>query len=264
MSAPAIAIIGAGTLGRYIARIMASQGEDVRLFDLDADAAQATADAARSAAAGHVSATASLEDAVADAWLVIECIPEKLELKARLFGMLDGLCPPQVILASNSSSIPCSRFIGDVLHPERAVNLHFYNGSTAIEVMGHAGTDPAILDRLMQVLPGYGLVPFLVRRESVGFIYNRIWAAVKREALSVVAEGVASAAEVDAIHRLIEGSEAGPFLRMDRVGLDVVLDIEERYAAEFSGLPEGPRALLRDYVGQGRLGAKTGGGFHHD
>jgi 3-hydroxybutyryl-CoA dehydrogenase len=133
---------------------------------------------------------------------------------------------------------------------------------TAVEVMSCGSTDPAVVALLLRALPAYGLRPYEVRRESVGFIYNRIWAAIKREALAVVEEGVATPQEVDELFELNLGTSRGPFRRMDAVGLDVVLDIEEHYAAERPGLPEGPRRLLREMLAAGRLGDKSGGGFY--
>ncbi len=105
-------------------------------------------------------------------------------------------------------------------------------------------------------------MPFRVRRESDGFIFNRIWAAIKRECLMVVEEGVASPSDVDGMWRIFVRAGIPPFELMDRVGLDVVLDIEEHYASIRSGIPEGPRRLLREYIGQGRLGVKSGRGFY--
>jgi 3-hydroxybutyryl-CoA dehydrogenase len=145
------------------------------------------------------------------------------------------------------------------------LNMHFYMPpqNPAVELMSSGRTDPTLIGLLLDRLPGYGLVPFEVHGESTGFIYNRIWAAIKREALAVVAEGVATPEEVDRIFRVSLGSDYGPFLAMDAVGLDVVLDIEEHYAELRDGLPEAPRRLLREYVEQGRLGIKTGRGFYN-
>jgi 3-hydroxybutyryl-CoA dehydrogenase len=101
-----------------------------------------------------------------------------------------------------------------------------------------------------------------VRGESTGFLFNRIWHAVKQESLKVVAEGHATPAEIDELWRIVMGSEPGPFQRMDRVGLDVVLDIERHYAAE-SGLDrDAPPQFLIDMVERGELGVKTGKGFY--
>ena len=105
-------------------------------------------------------------------------------------------------------------------------------------------------------------MPFHVRRESDGFIFNRIWAAIKRECLMVVEEGVAPPEDVDAHVAIFTAAAFRPFRLMDRVGLDVVLAIEEHYAEVRAGLPEGPRRLLRQYVDDGRLGVKTGRGFY--
>jgi 3-hydroxybutyryl-CoA dehydrogenase len=116
----------------------------------------------------------------------------------------------------------------------------------------------------MDVLPRFGLEPYHVQRESIGFIFNRIWAAIKRESLAVVADGVATPKDVDRIFQSVLRSVEAPFRLMDKVGLDVVLDIEEHYAAAKGHASEGPLALLRGYVQEGRLGQKTGGGFYDD
>jgi len=154
--------------------------------------------------------------------------------------------------------------IADVAHPERVLNTHYYQPTqlNMVELMSCGKTDQRIIETLVQVLPMYGLVPFLVRRESDGFIFNRIWAAIKRECLMVVAEGVAEPQDIDEMWRIFIQSGRSPFEAMDHVGLDVVLAIEEHYAAVRPGLPDGPRNLLRDQIDSGRLGTKTGRGFY--
>ena len=116
---------------------------------------------------------------------------------------------------------------------------------------------------MFERLPTYGLLPFSVLKESVGFIYNRIWAAIKRESLAVVAEGVSTPDVVDRLFQILRSND-GPFRIMDKVGLDVVLDIEEHYAAVRPGIPAEPRQLLKRYIEQGRLGIKSGKGFYSD
>ena len=277
MSGP-MAVVGAGTLGRRIALMLATQGEEVRVFDVSPEqqaAAAAYVEAELPAllagrdngAGGHVITPASVADTVADAWLVVEAVPERLEPKLETFAELDRVAPPDAILATNSSSFPSSRLVDAVSRPERLVNTHFYMppGVNAVEVMSCGHTDRGVIDRLIERLPAYGFEPFEVRAESVGFIYNRIWAAIKREALTVVAEGVATPEEVDRIFRVASASAAeGPFRTMDIVGLDVVLDIEEHYAAVRDGIPEDPRRLLEEYIDRGRLGVKSGKGFYDD
>jgi 3-hydroxybutyryl-CoA dehydrogenase len=207
-----------------------------------------------------------MADAIRGAWLVIESVAENLDLKRRLLGEIDRAADPDAILATNSSSYPSSQMIDEVEHPERVLNVHFLlpPDVNPVELMSCGRTDDAVIGALMERLPRYGLVPFHVRRESVGFIFNRIWAAIKREALMVVQEGVATHEEVDRIWQEAFRSPVRPFRTMDQVGLDVVLDIEEHYAEIRAGIPEGPRTLLREYLDHGRLGVKSGQGFYSD
>jgi 3-hydroxybutyryl-CoA dehydrogenase len=271
-----VAVIGAGTLGRRIALIFAAHGAQVMIYDLaeaQRDAAigyvtqelPALAERLADVTPGQVAAEADLAEAVAKAWLVIEAIPERLELKKQIFGQLDELAAPDAILASNSSSYASRMFLDKVHHPERVLNIHFYMPpkQNAVDVMSCGQTDRQVIDFVKATLPQFGLHPFEARRESTGFIFNRVWAAVKRESLEVVAEGVSTPQDVDQMFHINTGS-AGPFRMMDQVGLDVVLDIEEHYCAEHPEYPEGPRQLLRDYIQRGRLGAKSGAGFYDD
>lgn len=272
-----VAVLGAGTLGRRIALMFSSQGGVVRIFDKSADQRAAAADwiAARQprllesiahGSAGSVEAGEDLAAAVADAWLVVESLPESLDIKRPIFARLDRLAPEDAILATNSSSYPSSALADSVTTPHRLLNLHFFMPPIvrACEIMSCGQTDPAVLDRLAAAVPAYGLDPFVAKKESLGFIYNRIWAAIKREALAVAADGVATPDEVDRLFSAVLGTRLGPFRMMDQVGLDVVLDIEEHYAAEREGIPTEPRDLLRQYIARGDLGRKTGRGFYDD
>jgi 3-hydroxybutyryl-CoA dehydrogenase len=272
-----VAVVGAGTLGRRIALMFAAHGADVRIYDLAEDQRSAAvgfvtqnlpalAEQLKDVVPGQVSADADLGDAVRNAWLVIEAIPERLELKRQVFGQLDELSAVDAILASNSSSYASRLFLEKVHHPERVLNIHFYMPpkQNAVDVMSCGKTDRDVIDFVLATLPRFGFYPFEARRESTGFIFNRVWAAVKRESLQVVAEGVSTPQEVDRMFEINTGSAAGPFRMMDRVGLDVVLDIEEHYCAEHPEYPEGPRQVLRRYLEQGRLGVKSGAGFYDD
>ncbi len=272
-----VAVVGAGTLGRRIALMFAVYGAEVKIHDLAQAQRQAAvdyvsrnvpelADRLTHAVPGEVSAEADLGKAVHDAWLVVEAVPERLDLKKQIFGQLDELAPADAILASNSSSYASRMFLDKVGHPERVLNIHFYMPPkrNAVDVMSCGKTDRDVIDFVLATLPEFGLCPFEARRESTGFIFNRVWAAVKRESLEVVAEGVSTPQEVDRMFQINTGSAGGPFRMMDQVGLDVVLDIEEHYCAEHPEYPEGPRQLLRTYLQQGRLGVKSGAGFYDD
>jgi 3-hydroxybutyryl-CoA dehydrogenase len=272
-----VVIDGAGTLGRKIAAVYAAGGSDVHIFDLSEEQREAARDyvevhvaetqrmlGLHPARRGRVEISDDLQETVAGGWMVIEAVPESIDIKSEVFGDLDRLAEPDAILCSNSSSIPTSQMIGKVEHPERVLNTHYQQPPelNAVELMSCGKTDQGVIEALMEKFPQYGLVPFHVRRESDGFIFNRIWAAIKRECLMVVEEGVAPPEDVDAMWEIFTRAGVPPFRLMDRVGLDVVLAIEEHYAAVRGGIPEGPRKLLREYIDQDRLGVKSGRGFY--
>jgi 3-hydroxybutyryl-CoA dehydrogenase len=274
-----VAIDGAGTLGVRIAAVYAGGGSDVRIFDMSAEQRAAAKDYVDQHIVetqktlgldperiGRVEVADELQAAVEGAWMVIEAIPEHIELKTQVFGDLDRLAEPDAVLATNSSSLPSSQMIGKVTHPERVLNTHYQQPPelNSVELMSCGKTDDGVIDALMQKIPQYGLEPFHVRRESDGFIFNRIWASIKRECLMVVQEGVASPEDVDAMWNIFTRPGIPPFRLMDRVGLDVVLAIEEHYASVRPGLPDGPRTLLKEYIDQGRLGVKSGRGFYDE
>jgi len=271
-----ITVIGGGTLGRRIALMLSLRGAEVRVFDTNLAVAQAAvdyigterpglADEFGGTAEGWFTAVDDLAAALRDAWLVVEAVPEKLELKKKIFADLDRLAAPDAVLASNSSSFASSEFIDGVDTPQRVLNLHFYMPPAvrSVELMSSGRTDPAIIQLLMAELPKYALVPHRVRKQSTGFIFNRIWAAIKRESLLVVAEGVAEPQDVDALFADVFKSETTPFRFMDEVGLDVVLDIENHYC-ELAGVENKSASMLQEFIAKGWLGVKSGRGFYND
>lgn len=252
-----------------------SQGKSVHLVDgqesqlrdavtfiqqLQRDAGQ------KSGASIFTHAPEELEAALFDSWLVVECVPEKIELKRKVLAQLDTAAPLDTIVASNSSSYPISELIEglDLNGVHRVLSAHSYwpPETPAIEIMGHSSTDPACIDLMMERCRQHGFEPFRVKQDSMGYIYNRIWAAIKREALLAASEGVASPEEIDNIFKSVLKTPKGPFEQMDVVGLDVVLDIEEHYAAKRGNIPQEPRTYLKDFIGNGLLGVKSGAGFY--
>lgn len=138
-----------------------------------------------------------------DAWLVIECVPEKLEMKTQLFGELTGLTCHDAILATNSSSYRSSEMLTKVPDEckSRVLNMHYYMppSTMVVELMTCGHTDPAIIEHLVQKSREVGTLPYVARKESTGFIFNRLWAAVKRETLTILAEGVSTPEEIDSM-----------------------------------------------------------------
>lgn len=270
-----VAVVGAGTLGRRIALMFASRGGTVRIFARRGEQRDSAVDYVTEALpkllrdrgfgeTGTALGADSLQQALDGAWLAVESVPEKLETKRAVWDEIDQAAPADTIFATNSSSYPSRLMAGSVRDKTRLCNMHFYMPpeSNGVDLMSDGDTDRGLLDTLLAVLPEFGVQPFEARKECTGFIFNRIWAAIKRESLAVVAEGVARPEDVDGMFKVNLGVPAGPFQMMDLVGLDVVLDIENHYAQEFPHLPESVRELLRSYVDAGKLGVKTGAGFY--
>jgi len=278
-----VAIVGAGTQGRRLAFMWSSLGSPVNIIDRDPLQLKAAASEVEHRRSGPDTSMDGLlanhrggkvstflaDDrmrALEGAWLTVECVPESLKLKRAVVEDLDEVADPSTIIASNSSSYTISEIIAglSLKHPDRLVSLHSYwpPETPAIEIMASQQTSSEIIPLLMEECRAHGFVPFHVKKNSNGYIYNRIWAAIKREALFVAAEGVAAPAEVDEIFRTVLKTPKGPFEQMDVVGLDVVLDIEEHYAETRSGLPTEPRELLKKMIREGSLGIKSGRGFY--
>ena len=270
-----VAVFGAGTLGRRIALMFASRGGTVRIHDPSAAQMAAATEyvtrelpglvkARGSGEVGRAVAAGSPAEALDGAWLAVEAVPERLDIKIPLWGQIDEAAPEGTIFTTNSSSYASRLMAENVRDKSRLCNMHFYMPprANAVDLMSDGETDRGLLDTLLTVLPEFDIHPFEARKESTGFIFNRVWAAIKRESLAVVAEGVAGPEDVDGMFRLNWHLPRGPFQMMDAVGLDVVLDIENHYAEENPQLPRGPRDLLHTYVDAGKLGVKTGEGFY--
>ncbi|KAK2799597.1 hypothetical protein FQN50_008435 [Emmonsiellopsis sp. PD_5] len=269
----AVVIIGAGTQGRRLAYMWSCRGGSVYLVDLNEQQLQdgiQYVQQLRAAAAtarqekenwGQVktSTPASLESILKEAWLVIECVPENLALKQKVIAQLDKLAPSSTIIASNSSSYGISEIIDgmELKCRERLLSAH-----CSIEIMGHNETDPSLIPLLFEQCREHGFSPFHVKQKSIGYIYNRVWAAIKRETLLALSEGVCGPQEIDAIFKDVLKTPKGPCEQMDVVGLDVVLDIENHYADSRNGIPEEPREYLKEMIQNGQLGIKSGRGFY--
>ncbi|KAF2464421.1 3-hydroxyacyl-CoA dehydrogenase-like protein [Lindgomyces ingoldianus] len=271
-----VAIIGAGVLGRRIATAWAAAGYAVHMHDPDAQAQRealkyftenvAIYQQGRAIVAGEL-LFSELEDAVAEAWHVVECVPEVLEVKQKIFGQLERLAARDSILATNSSSFrskAVSEKMGEAR--QRVLNTHYFMPPyvRAVELMTNGSTALDIFPFLAKRLEEVGAKVFVAKKESTGFIHNRVWAAMKRELLMVVAEGVSDPATVDDIFfETVVVPGLRPFRAMDVVGLDTVAIIEENFAKE-RGLETKNTVdfLKREYVDKGRLGSKSDkGGF---
>jgi len=213
----------------------------------------------------RISYTTELEEAVQGAGLVIEAVVERLDVKQEVFKQLDQLCTPDVLIATNSSSIKISYIEDATSHPERVLNMHFYGypwRRSVVELMKGKHTTDDVIEKASMFSHSIGVTPLRVLKESTGFIFNRVWRAIKKECLKVVDQGVASFEDVDRAWMSLYKTEAGPFGLMDRVGLDVVRDIEMVYYNESGEERDLPPKILLDKIRKGDLGVKTGKGFY--
>ncbi|QPC76476.1 hypothetical protein HYE68_007228 [Fusarium pseudograminearum] len=273
----AVTLIGAGTQGRRLAFMWSSASSDVHLVDSQETQLQASLEAIdefrrscnkEDASWGKIITHSrdTQSEALQAAWLVVECVPERLDLKQKVVVELDSIAPKETIIASNSSSYSsCEILKGlDLKHESRFLSAHSYWPPEVpeIEIMGHKNTDPSHIDLMMKQCQVHGFSPFHVKKPSMGYIYNRIWAAIKREALLTAAEGVATPEEIDGIFKGVLKTPKGPFEQMDLVGLDVVMDIEQHYADERGNIQSEPREYLQKFLDEGNLGIKSGRGFY--
>ncbi|KAJ4331337.1 hypothetical protein N0V87_009233 [Didymella glomerata] len=277
ISSRPIAVLGGGVLGRRIAASWVAADYETILCDLNEqqrnaashyiehnreDFARITGDQRKNA---RFSTTDSMETAVKDAWLVIEALPEKLDLKISMMGQLDQHAPHDCILASNSSSYKSRLMLEKVDQPRRlrVCNMHYYMppGNNVVELMTCGETDGDVLQFLNSKLEDAGMTPAIARKESTGFIFNRLWAAIKRESLLIMAEGVSEPKEIDKLFMtMFKDNPNGPCGMMDAVGLDTVAFIENNYVQERHLDPTARDWLQKNYVDHGKLGAKSGKG----
>ena len=209
--------------------------------------------------------TTSVSEAAADADLVIEAVKEEVSIKRDVFQQLDHVCPQHTILATNSSSIRISRIESATTRPDRVLNTHFVLPIWThpfVELMRGGLTSDATMEVAGSFMSSIGVLPVIVQKESTGFIFNRIWRAVKKEALQVVDQGIATVEDVDRTWMIQMETPMGPFGLMDNVGLDVVRDIELIYYEESGDPSDAPPQLLLDKIASGELGVKTGRGFY--
>lgn len=271
-----VVVLGGGVLGRRIACTWAAGGYNVIIRDPSEEQRNAALlyisqnihqfAKLTNSQPGKVSVTEDLEAAVKDAWQVIEAIPEKLEWKIDTFGELDTLTKDDCLLCSNSSSYKSSEMLVKVKAEGRGriLNTHYMMppDNSIVELMTDGETAPEIFPFLVERLKDVGMKPIVARKESTGFVFNRVWAAIKREFLTILAEGVSTPEELDSVWIEMFGkSKIGPCEMMDAVGLDTVAFIEEHYIKERNLSGDKTIDFLKtNYLNEGKLGSKSGKG----
>ncbi len=281
MSITTVGIIGAGTMGNGIAQACAVSGVNVVMVDI----AQAAVDkgvatiskslerllqkekiteADKDAALARIKGSTSYDD-LKGAQLVIEAATENHELKNKILKQLDQLLAPEVIIATNTSSISITQLAGATSRADRFVGMHFFNPvpmMALVEIIRGLQTSDATHDTVKDLALRLGKTPITVKN-APGFVVNRILVPMINEAFFVLAEGLATPEDIDAGMRLGCNHPIGPLALADMVGLDVCLAVMEVYLEQFGDSKYRPCPLLREYVAAGRLGRKTGEGVYN-
>jgi 3-hydroxybutyryl-CoA dehydrogenase len=275
-----VAVIGAGTMGHGIAHVTALMGAQVHLYDAMRGAARAgiakisanldkgvmlgkLSSEDRDAAIARISAFDELTPACAHADCVIEAVPEQLDLKREIFAAVDKLGPKHALLASNTSSLPIGEIATSVRDPSRLVGMHFFNPvhvMKLVEVVRHKTSSAEAVALAVTLAERMGKSPIVVA-DSPGFASSRLGLALGLEAMRMVEQGVASAADIDTAMKLGYGHPMGPLELTDLVGLDVRLGVAD-YLTTAIGEEFTAPEILRSKVEGGKLGKKTGEGFY--
>jgi 3-hydroxybutyryl-CoA dehydrogenase len=281
MSIDRITVVGGGTMGNGIAHVAAQHGRSVRLVDVAPDVldkAMATIEKnldrqmkkglidedGKAAVLGRIEPARDLAKAVADADLVVEAVPEKLELKQSIFTILDESAPDGAILASNTSSISITQIASFTGRPESVIGMHFMNPVPVmklVEVIRGLATSDETTGAVVELATELEKTPVEVN-DFPGFVSNRVLLPMINEAVTALMEGVAEAEAIDTVMKLGMNHPMGPLALADLIGLDTCLSILEVLHRELGDDRYRPSPLLRKYVAAGWLGRKSGRGFY--
>jgi len=276
-----VAVLGAGTMGSGIGYVCAEAGYETTLYDVSAKAlAQAQTyheslmkraldkgrltPAAAEALCARMIYAADLADALRHAELVIEAIPEDLQLKQDLFRLAESLVQPDTILGSNTSSLPVTGIAKAVKQRDRVIGIHFFNPAPVmklVEVIKGLDTGPTVVDRVVEFVQSLGKEAVVVG-DFPGFVTTRIGLMLVSEAIFALQEGVAGRDEIDKAMKLGYNLPMGPLELGDLVGLDIVYHVLEALFDNYKDARYRPPILLKKMVEAGRLGRKTGRGFY--
>ncbi|MCX2719395.1 3-hydroxyacyl-CoA dehydrogenase family protein [Lentiprolixibacter aurantiacus] len=276
-----IAVIGAGTMGNGIAHVFAQHGYSVNLIDIN-DAAlnkglgtisrnldrmiakEKISQAEKDETLARIGRFTSLAEGVKGVQLVVEAATEKVSLKLEIFKELDALCPPDTILATNTSSISITQIAAVTQYPERVIGMHFMNPvpiMKLVEVIRGYNTSDDVLQTTMELSAKVSKIPTEVN-DYPGFIANRILMPMINEAIESLYQSVAGVEEIDTVMKLGMAHPMGPLQLADFIGLDVCLSILNVMYEGFKNPKYAPCLLLVNMVTAGKLGVKSGEGFY--
>ncbi len=277
-----VTVAGSGVLGAQIAFQSAFHGYTVAVYDVndaalekarptfvklgeafkkDLAATQAQVDAAHA----RLRFSSDLADAVRDADLLIEAVPENAKIKTEFFEKLAKVAPAKTVFATNSSTLLPSAFAASTGRPEKFLALHFANEiwkHNTAEVMGHAGTAPEVFAAVVEFAKSIGMVALPLHKEQPGYIVNSLLVPFLGAALSLLVNGVADVETIDLTWKTATGAPVGPFRILDVVGLTTAYNINLNAAAHDPARGKIAEYLKTNYLDHGKLGVATGEGFY--
>jgi 3-hydroxyacyl-CoA dehydrogenase len=279
-----VAVIGAGMAGHSIAQVFASAGLQVALTDSDAQVLGSALqriqanleiclkygsvdEGTAATVPARITLESNLADAASQADFIVEAVFEDLDVKHEVLRHLEEHSPPRAIITSTTSGFRVRDLAAALSHPERFLITHFWDPPyiiPVVEVVPGDHTSAEALETTIELLEAVGKYPALVKKDVAGFVGNRLQHALRREAIAMVAQGIASPEDVDLITRLSFGLRlpiVGLLETIDIGGLDLTLAIHSYLLAELDRSTE-PQQLIRDKVARGELGAKAGKGFY--
>lgn len=279
-----VAVIGSGVMGHGIAQLYALAGFSVSLYDLQEELlhkAKASVEQSldllekegviteqdKSSALERIVLTTDLQQAVAEADVITEAVPEVIELKWQLFSQLEQFAKPEAIIASNTSTFSIARLIEKAKLPHRFIITHFFNPAQLVplvEIVRHEQTAEEVVTATVKLMERIGKAPVLLKKDVPGFIANRLQTALMREAFHLLEEGVASAEDIDTVMKAGIGFRwafVGPIETADFGGLDTWQRVMDNLAPELDQSTAAPQ-IISEHVNKGELGTKSGAGIY--
>ena len=277
-----VLIVGSGTMGQQIGFQCALYGCHVTLYDIKKEMLEKARERLKriasrltregriteeqaTAALNRISTTTDMSDAAKEADIVSESVPEDPELKGKVFGQLNALCPERTIFTTNTSTLLPSMFAQATGRPEKFLAYHFHDIrlTNVVDVMPHPGTAPEYVTLVKEFAEKTGLAPIVLHQESTGYVFNYMFSNLFETALTLASKDVASVEDIDRAWMGIMRTMIGPFGLMDGVGLDTVWHIQNFWAKKTGDKQKIKNAdFVKKYVDRGELGQKTQKGFY--